>query len=78
MATVTILPRQDQGSGGPRPSVIMRALATAGGSAAGICGILVASSYGAAPTAVAIVALVVFGVIMLVPLIISGIYGAGG
>ncbi|MFC4071914.1 hypothetical protein [Actinoplanes subglobosus] len=74
MDTVATPPGHGEKRSDQEPDVIKAALRTAGGSGAGIIGILTASALGAIHTSLAVAALAVFGVIMLGALIVAGIY----
>src|SRR5690348_3264164 len=74
MATVSSQSGQNQGNGEHRAGVIKSAQRYAGGSAAGIAGIVTASAFGAVPMPVAMVAIIAFGMIMMGALIVAGIY----
>ncbi|BCY07313.1 hypothetical protein [Actinoplanes sp. L3-i22] len=71
MTTVANTPGQDQRDPAHRAGVIKAALKTGGGSAAGVAGILAAAAFGAVSTPLAIVAVVVFGVIMVGALVVA-------
>ncbi|BEL07242.1 hypothetical protein Q0Z83_054330 [Actinoplanes sichuanensis] len=74
MDTVTTPPGPGEKNPDQGPGVTKAALRTAGGSGVAIIGILTASAFGAIHTSLAMVALAVFGVIMLGALIVAGIY----
>ncbi|WP_433793952.1 hypothetical protein [Actinoplanes sp. CA-252034] len=74
MTTVATRTRQGEENNDHRPGVIKTALKTAVTSAGGIASILAASAFGAIPTALAITAVAVFGLIMIGALTVCAIY----
>lgn len=74
MASVSDQSGQGERDAGHRAEVITAALRTAGGSGAAIVGILTASAFGAITTPLAMLALGVFGAIMLAGLAVAAVY----
>jgi hypothetical protein len=78
MATVASDPPPDEKNTDNQANVIKTLIKTSGASAGGITSILAASAFGAIPSLLAILAVVVFGVIMIVALVMAGRFITAG